>query len=152
MTLLRRRCFLFPVAWVCLAPSLGPLHILRAAEVVAVGWLAQPTLLAGLLDGVAAIGLGAVMLAVLIAVIGDKELAATAALASCRTETHRSPKPSPSQRNQKKNQPPGRRPQRKKEEELLNKEPEENPDGRKRNFKPADLIHFHSAAVKYCSC
>jgi len=89
-----------------LAPSLHPLRMLRAAEVVPIGWLAQPSLLAGLLAGMAAIGFGAVKLAVLIAVIGDKQLAATAALASCGPETHRPPKPSPNRRQAKKNQPP----------------------------------------------
>jgi hypothetical protein len=68
---------------------------------------------------VAAIQLGAVMLTVLIAVIGEKELAATAALASRGTETHRSAKPPPSRQQSKKKPPPGRRPQRKKEEELV---------------------------------
>ena len=101
-----------------LAPVPHSLHVLRAAEVIAVGRLAQPTLLAGLLAGVAAIGLATVMLAALIAVIREKELAATSALASCGTETHGPPKPSPNQRQSKKNQPARKKTQPKKEVEL----------------------------------
>jgi hypothetical protein len=37
-------------------------------------------------------------------------------------------------------------PKGKKEEELSAEEPEENPVRRKRNFKPANKIQFHSAA------
>jgi hypothetical protein len=81
-----------------LAPVSHSLHVLRAAEVIAVGGLAQPTLLAGLLAGVAALGLGTVTLTILIAKIGEKEIVATAALAPPgpnihRPRTHHQPRP-----------------------------------------------------------
>jgi len=67
-----------------LAPLSHMLGILRVPEIVAVGWLMKPAPLAGQLAGVAASGFAAVMLAVLVAVIGEEKLAATAALTSLR--------------------------------------------------------------------
>ena len=49
----------------------------------------QPTLLAGPLAGLAALRLGTVTLTILIAKIGDKEIVATAALASLGPDIHR---------------------------------------------------------------
>jgi hypothetical protein len=72
-----------------LAPVPHSLHVLRAAEVIAVGRLAQPTLLAGLLAGLAALRLGTVTLTILIAKIGEKEIVATVALASLGPDIHR---------------------------------------------------------------
>jgi hypothetical protein len=129
-----------------LPPGPHPLDVFWAAEVVAIGRLAQPALLAGLFAGQATIGFGTVMLAVLIAVIRNEKLAATAALASCGAETHclwkstHLPAPIKGKPNPEENRK-GRRKKR-----LSNKVPEENPSGRKRIFKPALFHHFHSAA------
>jgi len=67
--------------------------VLRVPEVVAIGWFAKPAPLAGQLADMAASGFAAVMLAVLVAVIGEEKLAATAALTSLRPQTHFESKP-----------------------------------------------------------
>ena len=63
------------------APRLDALDVFRAAEVIAVGGLAQPTLLTSPFASGAAGGLGTKNLMVAVAVIGRKELAAAEALA-----------------------------------------------------------------------
>ena len=84
---------LLPVAWMGLAPLPHPADVRRVPEVIVIGWLATPAPLAGQLAGLAAGGFVAVMLALLVAVIGEEELAATAALASLRPQTHLESKP-----------------------------------------------------------
>ena len=75
---------LFPVARVGLAPLPHVPGVLRISEVVAIAGFAKPALLASHLAGMAASGFAAVMLAVLVAVIEEEKLAATAALTSLR--------------------------------------------------------------------
>jgi hypothetical protein len=76
-----------------LAPLLDARHILGVTKVVAVGRLAQPSLLTGRLAGPTAIGLLAVTLPVVVAVVREEKGAATAALTSFRLQAHREPKP-----------------------------------------------------------
>jgi len=98
------------------APCLHPPDVLGVPEVVAVGWLAQPVPLARLLAGMAASGLLAIMLAIVVAVIGEEKLAATTALTSFRLGTHRTSKPSRRGRELKPNQRKEEEPEGKKEE------------------------------------
>jgi hypothetical protein len=129
-----------------LAPVPHSLHILRAAEVVAVGGLAQPTLLAGPLAGLAALRFGTVMLTTLIAKIGKKKSlqprhVRRLGLTFIVPETTTKAAPDQSKTNSTEEEPKG-----KKEEDLSTEEREENPARRKRIFKPANKIQFHSAA------
>ena len=71
-----------------LPPLLDMPGVFWAAEVIAIGWLAKPPALAGLFASLAASGFAAVVLALLVAVIGQEKLAATKALTSLGAETH----------------------------------------------------------------
>ena len=93
MSASRHGRLLFPVARVGLAPLPHPTDVLRIPEVIAIGGLATPAPLAAQLAGLAAGGFAAVLLALLVAVIGEEELAATAALTSLRPQTHFESKP-----------------------------------------------------------
>jgi hypothetical protein len=99
-----------------LAPLPNTLHVVGTSEVVAVGRLAKPAPLAGQLAGVAAGRFAAVMLAVVVAVIGEEKLVAATALASPQSGTHRVPKPTRSRRELKQNQQGEEEPKTKKEE------------------------------------
>ena len=116
MSAARHGPLLLPVARMGLAPLPHMLGIVRLSEVVAVGWLAQPSALAGQFAGVLAGRLATVTLPLLVAVIGEEELAATAALTSLRFQTHCEPKPPRSQSELKLNPEREEGPARKKEE------------------------------------
>ena len=75
-----------------LAPVPNALGIVRFAEVIAVGRFAQPPTLAGQFAGLPASQFAAVMLVMLVAVIGEEKIAATAALTSLGPQTHRGSK------------------------------------------------------------
>ena len=111
-----------------LAPVPNAPGIVRPAEIIAVGWLAQPPALTGQFAGLPTSRLAAVMLVMLVAVIGEEKLAATAALTSLGPQTHREPKPP---RPGRKEKPPNARreegPGAKKEETISAEGPEENP-------------------------
>jgi hypothetical protein len=103
------------------------LGIVRLSEVGAVGWLARPSVLAGQLAGVLAGGFAAVALPLLVAVIGEEKLAATAALASLGPQAHRELKPPRSQKELKQNKSREEGPRTKKEEAIWREAVEENP-------------------------
>ena len=117
-----------------LAPLAHTLDVMRIPEVVATEGRAKPSALAGQFPGVSAGGLAAVMLAVVVAVIGEEEIVATAALTSNGPQTHREPRATRSGRKLKQNKPEGRRPKTKKEEVFLREVPEEN-SGKKKEFQ-----------------
>jgi len=108
--------FLLPVARMGLAPLLDVSDVLRIPEVVAVGRFAKPAPLAGQFAGVLAGRLATVTLPLLVAVIGEEKLTATAALTSLRFQTHCEPKPPRSQSELKLNPEEEEGPARKKEE------------------------------------
>jgi hypothetical protein len=108
-----------------LAPLPHVLGVLRISEVVAIGGFAKPALLAGHLAGLAAIGFAAVMLAVLVAVIEEEKLPATAALTSLRPQTHFESKPPRRRRKLKQKSRRQEDQRRKKEEEIWSEDPEE---------------------------
>jgi hypothetical protein len=101
-----------------LAPRLDSLHVKRAAKVVAVGPLVQPASLTGRLAGLLAGWLGTVTLAVVIAIIREEELAATAALALFGSDTHCSRKEHQIQARKSKTTHTEEQTKEKKEEEL----------------------------------
>jgi len=77
-----------------LAPLAHTLDVVGASEVAAPEWRAQPAALAGQLPGAAASGFAAVVLVIGVTVIGEEKLAATAALTSLGSQTHRESRPS----------------------------------------------------------
>src|SRR5438445_4577802 len=98
-----------PVARVSLAPVPHALDIALTTKVVAVGWCARPVPLTGQLAGLTAGGFAAVTLAVLVTVIGEEKLAATAALTSLGPQTHNESKTTTTQAGIKAKQTKGRR-------------------------------------------
>jgi hypothetical protein len=108
-----------------LAPLPHPSDVLRIPEVIAIGGFATPAPLAGQLAGLAAGGFAAVMLALLVAVIGEEELAATAALTSLRPQTHFESKPPRRKRELKQKSRTEEAPRRKKEERIWREDQEE---------------------------
>jgi len=74
-----------------LTPQLYAAHRLRAAEIIAVAVLAEPTSLTGRLAGVSAGGLGTIPLAIIGPRVRNKKLIATAAFASVLRAAHREP-------------------------------------------------------------
>ena len=77
---LRGRLFAFPIAGMSFAPFLHSSHLLASSEVIAVGFLTQPLVLAGGLAGLMAVWTLTVMLMVGVAVIRIEKLVAMAAL------------------------------------------------------------------------
>src|SRR5690242_17481330 len=75
-----------------LTPLPNALGVVRPAEVIPVGWFAQPPSLAGQFADLPTSRLAAVMLVMLVAVIGEEKIAATAALTSLGLRGHRGPK------------------------------------------------------------
>jgi len=119
-----------------LTPLLHSLGVFAAAEVIPIGPLAQPAVLAGALAGRAAGGFGTVKLVMPVSIIRKKQLLATTAFATAEFGTHacvptgeEKPAARATTLGQKK---------RKNEEgrKVLSQDCEENTDGRKRNFKP----------------
>jgi hypothetical protein len=110
-----------------LAPVPDALGVVSVQEVMAVGGFGQPAALAGPFAGLAAGGFAAVMLAVPVAVIGEEKLAATAALTSLRSRTHRESKPSRPRSELKPNATGQEGPGAKKEEGIGREVAEENP-------------------------
>ena len=70
------------------SPLLHPLHVLRAAEMVSVFGLAQPTLLPGVLAGLLTLRNRTILLASSIPVIGHKQHLAMQTLATARFGLH----------------------------------------------------------------
>ena len=101
-----------------LAPRLDPLHVKRAAKVIAVGPFVQPASLTGRLAGPAASRLGTVMLALVIAKIREEKLAATATLALFGPDAHGPRKEHQIQARKSKTIHAEEQPKEKKEEEL----------------------------------
>ena len=101
-----------------MAPRLDPLHVKRAAKVVAVGTLVQPAPLTGRLAGLPASRLGTVMLALVIAKIREEKLAATATLALFGPDAHGPRKEHQIQARKSKTNHAEEQPKEKKEEEL----------------------------------
>ena len=116
---------LFPVAWMGLAPLPHSPDVVRIPEVIAIGWFTTPSPLADPLAGLAASGFAAVMLAVLVAVIGEEKLVATAALTSLRPQTHVESKPPRRSRELKQKSRREEAPRRKKEEAIWREDQEE---------------------------
>jgi len=88
LSLSSRARLLFPIARMALAPLLHPRHILTAAEVITVAWLAQPATLTGLLAGGPAWRFGTINLMITVAVIGQEKLLTTTALAAAVLGVH----------------------------------------------------------------
>ena len=118
MSAARHGGFLSPETRVGLAPLPHTLGVLRVPEVIAIGWFAKPATLAGPLASLATSGLATVMLAVLVAVIGEEELAATTAFTSLRPQTHFESKPPRRRRELKEKTRREEAPRRNKEEAI----------------------------------
>ena len=101
-----------------LTPLPNALGVVRPAEVIAVGRFAQPPALTGQFAGLPTSRLAAVMLVVLVAVIGEEKIAATAALTSLGLRGHRGPKRPRPGRKEKPNARTKEGPGTKMEEEL----------------------------------
>ena len=101
-----------------LTPLANTLGVVGPTEVIAVGRFAQPPSLAGQFAGLPTSRLAAVMLVVLVAVIGEEKIAATAALTSLGLRGHRGPKRPRLGRKEKPNARSKEGPRTKKEEDL----------------------------------
>jgi hypothetical protein len=110
-----------------LSPLPHALDIFGTAEVTPPKGRAPPTALIGPFPGLTAGGLFAVVLALGVAVIGEEELAAAAALTSLRSQTHCESKPPRSRSELKPNSRMEEGPGGKKEEGIWREVPEENP-------------------------
>jgi hypothetical protein len=129
-----------------LAPQADALGIIRVAEIISLGRAAQPAALTGGFAGLAAGRLVAIKLVMGVAVIGSEELlAATALTLGGWGAAHKNPK---GRKTSRRRNPPLRLAREENQEgrRLLNEDLEENPRGRKRNFKPPRIPHFHFAA------
>jgi len=116
-----------PVARMGLAPQSHTLDVVGASKVAPSEGRAQPSALVGQFPGLAAGGFTAVVLVAGVAVIGKEKLAATPALTSLRSQTHRELKPPRTQRELKRNSRREEGPGRKKEEAIWREVAEENP-------------------------
>ena len=146
MSALRWGVLGLPVAGMGLAPRPDAIDVLGVPEVVAVGRFAKPPPLAGQLAGLAASGFAAVMLAIVITPIGEEKLAATTALTSLGLLTHRESKPSRRRKELKSKTAEGKKAQGARRKKCFGGRGGRKSQGRKYNFKPAVLMHFHSAA------
>ena len=86
-----------------LTPLPNALGVVRPTEVIAVGRFAQPPSLTGQFAGLPTSRFAAVMLVTLVAVIREEKIAATAALTSLGTHTHRGSKRPRPRRKEKSN-------------------------------------------------
>ena len=91
LSVFRGAALAFPVTGIDLAPQLHSPDLIGSAEVVSVAGFAQPSPLTGRLTGLAAGGLGTVVLAIRGACIRKKEVTATTTLASGWRAAHRAP-------------------------------------------------------------
>ena len=110
-----------------LTPLPNALGVVRPTEVIAVGRFAQPPSLTGQFAGLPTSRLATVMLVMLVAVIGEEKVGATAALTSLGLRGHRGPKRPRPGRKEKPNARSREGPGTKKEEELSAEVRKKNP-------------------------
>jgi hypothetical protein len=128
-----------PVTRMSLAPGPHALGVFRPPEMIAVGRRAQPSALAGQFAGLSTSRLAAVMLVMLVAMIEEEKITANAEFKSLGFQGQGGPK-RPRPRSKEKPNTGKRRSTRGTKKSFQQK------FGRKYNFKPAPLMHFHSAA------
>jgi hypothetical protein len=127
------------------SPLLHPLHVLRAAEMISVFGFAQPTLLPGALAGLLTLRNRTILLASSIPVIGHKQHLAMQTLATARFGLHqveaasvKSPARRPQVRRRSAQEENGKR----REEEVLSVNGEEDGTGRRPHFQTARITPF----------
>ena len=141
----RARLCSLPVARVGASPLLDAADLIGTAEDVAVAVLAKAAALAGGLAGATAIRRGAVALAVSGARVRDEEATATKAFAATRPTAHWEP--------EGRGEAEGRKPKKRPRKKTADEEGRRASGGRagrkryrrRRNFRPPQSPHFHSA-------